>query len=255
MKKINFQKLGSNIKIFLSSHRESVFLSLSIITAVLIGFFMYCNQLILWLAIIASLIVYWRLPHANISINNETVRGAWACINFILFIASCDLCSIKPIDEGYTNETYTFGVLAALLINGFLYTDIIPKLSYKMKFINSDYGYTYDDGFKCKETKSNGSFLHLIIYVILLIIVFSVENKQLNDYKFEKEPFIPVQSWEKEVYMKNTIYVVKTEKGIFGISPITYPESRNINPNTKIKVLEGNNPDNIMNYFRLEIEN
>lgn len=255
MKKINFQKLISNIKTSLSSHREVVFLSLSIIAAVLTGFFMYCNQLTLWLAIVTSLIVYWRLPHANISIDDETVRGAWACINFILFIVACDLCSLKPIEEGYANETYTFGVLVAMIINGFLYTDIIPRLSYKMKFINSDLGYTYDDWPKCKETKSNGSFLHIIIYLFLLTITFSIENKQLTDYEFEKEPFVSVQSWDKEVYMRNTIYIVKTEKGIFGISPIEYPEIRYINANTKIKVLKVNKGNHIKNYSRLEIQN
>ena len=255
MKKINFQKLISNIKTFLSSHREVVFLCLSIIAALLIGFFLYCNQLILWAAIIVSLTVYWRLPSAYIAIENETVRGAWACINFILFITICNLCSIEPIEEGYTKDTYIIGVLVAMFVNGILYTDIIPKLSYKMKFIDRDYGHTYDEDLEYKETKSNGSFLHIIIYLILLIVVFSAENKQLNDYKFEKEPFVSVQSWDKEIYNRNTVYIVKTEKGIFGISPYEYPEIRYINANTKIKVLKVNKGNHIKNYSRLEIQN
>lgn len=213
---------------------------------------MYCNQLILWLAIATSFTVYSRLAWAYIPIDKEIVRVAWSCINFTLFIASCYLCSIESLVEGYTKDVYSVGILVAMFVNGFLYSYIIPRLSYKMKFIDRDYGqHTY----KFEQTKSNGSLLHVTIYLLLLVVVFLVENKQLNDYLFEKEPFILVQSWEKENYHGNTIYVVQTEKGTFGISPLEYPEIRNINPNTKIKVLEGNNPDNIMNYFRLEIQN
>ena len=84
-----------------------------------------------------------------------------------------------------------------------------------MKFIESNYGYDWSEGIgKCKETKSNGSFLHIIIYLILLIVTFSIEEKQLSDYEFEKEPFVSVQSWDKEVYMRNTFLCFYNINGV-----------------------------------------
>lgn len=214
MKKIDLNSLSSKFEKFWGLYGNFVFLAVSVVTAVLVGIFLYCNQLILWLGIAASLIVYWRLPYANIEIDCKIVRFAWACINFAVFVATCRLCSIEPRTIEYPVDTYVVGTMIAFFVNTFLYTDIIPRLSYKMRFAD-EYGWDIERG----KTKCNGSLLSIIVYGIIMITGLFVEMNNRNNFLFEKEVFVPVISWDKEVLNKSTIYVVETEKGILGISP------------------------------------
>lgn len=250
MNKINFQKLSLKFRTFWDAHKEVLFAVIAVIIAVSVGFFMFCNQLILWSGIVTSLIVYWRLLYANIPIESRIVRCAWACISFAMFIAVCRLCSFVPNILGYSERVYAPATMLAMFINTSLYI-YIPKLSYKMKLIDSDEGWTYE----AKETKFNGSLGSIVTYIVITVMVCAVEHTQQNDFLFEKEPFVAVISWEKEVYNNNAVYVVKTAKGTYAISPYEYPEIRNINPNTKIKVLSGSIFDNGLdgNSRRLEV--
>lgn len=251
MKKIDLNSLSSKFEKFWGLYGNFVFLAVSVVTAVLVGIFLYCNQLILWLGIAASLIVYWRLPYANIEIDCKIVRFAWACINFAVFVATCRLCSIEPRTIEYPVDTYVVGTMIALFVNTFLYTDIIPKLSYKMKFTNSEYGWDIEG----EKTKCNGSLLSIIVYGIIMVTITSVEIKNKNDFLFEKEVFIPVISWDKEVLHESTIYVVETEKGILGISPQKHPEIRGIHKGTKIRVLTDGTANGLTSFSRIEIKN
>lgn len=250
MKKIDFKNLRSKFKKFWSLYGEFIFLSVSVITAVLVGVFMYCNQLILWLGIAASLTVYWRLLHAHIDIDNKIVRFAWACVNFAVFVAICRLCAIESRDIEYPVDTYLVGTVVAFIVNTLLYTDVIPRLSHKMGFAD-EYGWDIEG----EKTKCNGSLLSIIVYGIIMINVLFVEMDKKNDFLFEKEVFIPVISWDKEVLHESTIYVVETEKGILGISPQKHPEIRGIHKGTKIRVLTDGTANGLTSFSRIEIKN
>ena len=170
MKKIDLNSLSSKFEKFWSLYGNFTFCGVAVVAAVLIGVLMYCNQLILWLGIAASLIVYWRLPYANIEIDCKIVRFAWACINFAVFVATCRLCSIESRTIEYPVDTYIVGTMIALFVNTFLYTDIIPRLSYKMRFAD-EYGWDTERG----KTKCNGSLLSIIVYGIIMITGLFVE--------------------------------------------------------------------------------
>lgn len=251
MKNFDLKSFSSKFEKFWGLYGNFTFCGVAVVAAVLIGVLMYCNQLILWFGIAASLIVYWRLPYANIEIDCKIVRFAWACINFAVFVATCRLCSIESRTIEYPVDTYVVGTMIALFVNTFLYTDIIPKLSYKMKFTNSEYGWDIEG----KKTKCNGSLLSIIVYGIIMVMGLFVEMNNRNDFLFEKEVFVPVISWDKEVLNKSTIYVVETEKGILGISPQKHPEIRGIHKGTKIRVLTDGIVNGLTSFSRIEIKN
>ena len=143
MNKISLENWWANVKNLLFSRRELLFLAFSFITALLVGVFMYCNQLILWLSIATSLTVYWRLPHANIGIDDKILRISWSLVNFALFIAICKLCAFESAyGEHYC---YVFSLLIVLFANTLLYVYVIPWVSFKLKFVELDYGYGFDE--------------------------------------------------------------------------------------------------------------
>lgn len=250
MKKIDLNSLSSKFEKFWGLYGNFTFCGVAVVAAVLIGVLMYCNQLILWFGIAASLIVYWRLPYANIEIDCKIVRFAWACINFAVFVATCRLCSIESRTIEYPVDTYIVGTMVALFVNTLLYTNIIPRLSYKMRFAD-EYGWDIEG----EKTKCNGSLLSIIVYGIIMITVLFVEMNNRNGFLFEKEVFVPVISWDKEVLNKSTIYVVETEKGILGISPQNHPEIRGIHKGTKIRVLTDGTVNGLTSFSRIEIKN
>ena len=248
--------LSSKIRTFLSSNKESVFCMVSFVVALLIGIFMYCNQLILWSGIVASLLVYWRLPMANIEIDNKKVQFAWACVNFAVFVMVCKLCSLEA-NDGYPRVSYVVGAFVALFVNGFLYTTLIPKLSYKMKLIDDEWGWEYDYHSNFRKTNRNGSIVSNIIYIGIISLVLFVEVKQKQNYLFEKEPFVIVDAWKKQTNRGKTVYVVETTKGVFEVSPQRYPEIENISSNTRIKVLckDTYTSNGLNEFYRMEIKN
>ena len=252
MNKISLQNWWTNVKNFLFSHRELLFLAFSIIIALLVGIFMHCNQLILWLSFATSLTVYWRLPYANIEIDNKILRISWALVNFALFIAICKLCAFESAyGEHYC---YVFGLLIVFFANTLFYVYVIPWISFKLKFVEDDYGWGFDENLNLIKTKTNGSTFSIMLFIATLLIGFFVDIKKDNDAQFEKEQYVKVYSWDKEVHRRNTVYIVKTSKGTFAISPSKYPEVRDINLNTKIKILTTNG-SGLYNYSRLEIKN
>ena len=251
MDRIYLQKLSSKIKTFLSSHKEAVFCSLSAILVLLIGYFMHSNWLNLCLGIVISGTVYLRLPYANIEIDNKFIRLGWAFINLALFIFTCKICAFESVKTGTT--TYVFGLFATIFTNTILYM-YIPLLSYKMKLIDNICGWERDWRGNTVETKTNSDFISFMLSIVLATIGLCIEAKHDNDLLFEKEPYVSVYSWDKEIHDRHEVYIVNTVKGSFAISPEKYPEIRDVNSNTKIKILT-TGTGSLYGYYRLEIKN
>ena len=92
--------------------------------------------------------------------------------------------------------------------------------------------------------------------MIILPTSCAEENYKIEDAKFSKERFVPVQKWYKEMYNGYTVYIVVCEKGTFRIFPHDYPKIRDIHKGTKIKVLvEDDQCGYITDYSRIEIKN
>ena len=225
----NSKNFYSNASTWWKRFGKYVFCALSVTTAILVGTLVNCDKLLLILAIISALLVYFRLRFAICAIKSRFTRLAWAGVDFSLFMLICQLCAMKPAGTyaGYPYDTHLFGMLFVLFANTILYAEI-PKLTRKMgiaKVEKNEWG-----------EKSNYYILSCIIYFVMGFIVLFVEKHQMEDYLFEKQPFVNVISWEKEVFDRNTVYVVETEDGTLVIDPFEYPEIRNINLRTQIKI-------------------
>jgi hypothetical protein len=251
MDRIYLQNLSSKIKTFLSSHKDAVFCALSAVLAFFVGYFMHSNWLNLCLGIVISSTVYLRLLYANIEIENKLIRLGWAFINLALFIFICKICAIESDKTGET--TYVFGLFASIFTNTILYV-YIPLLSYKMKLIDNVHGWKIDWKGNTVETKTNSDTVSIMLSIILAVIGFCCEVKHDNDLLFDKEPYVSVYSWDKEVHDRHIVYIVSTEKGRFAISPQKYPDIRDINSNTKIKILT-TGTGGLYSYYRLDIKN
>ena len=248
----DFKIKKSDVVNFWKNYGNYTFFGLSLLCAALVVPLMWCNNLIFWLGVIASFIIFLRLElMANIEIEDAFVRGGWAFINLSLFTATFWLCRIGDIID-----LHFIGCFVYIFLGTFLYTDIIPRVSYFLGLNDKNEGYDYDLCGSGEKTKSNGWMLSSIIYVLILGIVCLCEFSKEKDILFEKEPFVQVTKWEKEFHSGNTYYLVYCPKGRFLISLAQYPEIRDINPNTKIKVLKGGGGLNGTDYFtRLEIKN
>ena len=96
--------------------------------------------------------------------------------------------------------------------------------------------------------------MSIIVFIVVLAIGFFVDINKDNDAQFEKEQYVEIYSWDKEVHRNSTVYLVTNPKGTFAIPPSKYPEIRDINSNTKIKILK-TNEGGLYNYSRLNIQN
>ena len=244
MKKI--KKIGSEFVTLWSRFGKYVFCALSVTAAVLITLFGNCDRLILILAIVSSVLVYFRLRFANRAIKSRLVRLSWACIDFLLFITICQLCAIRPtrIDASYPDDIHALGLFLVCFANTFLYGDI-PILTQKLRIADVENAKYYQKGNLCG--------LSVLTYLVILAVVFCIENSQLNAYRYERQPFEKVVSWEKEVYRRHTVYFIKTENGSLLVDPYIYPEIRDISTNTRIKV--ENSITNVRYFPKIQISN
>ena len=112
------------------------------------------------------------------------------------------------------------------------------------------------------DTNEN-SFYPATFFFLLISIFFFLpascesENNRIDDVKFSKKEFVPIQKWYKEVLNEHTVYVVVCEEGILYIDPYSYPEIRDIHEGTKIKFLEKEKSHSSKRIYckRIEIQN
>ena len=246
----DFKIKKSDVVNFWKKYGNYTFFGLSLLCAALVVPLLWCNNLIFWLGVIASFIMFLRLKFAFIEIEDAFVRGGGALINLSLFTAIFKLCCISDIID-----LHFIGGCVYIILGVLLYSDVIPRVSYYLGLNDKNEGYNYDI-FSDIKTKSNGWIISAIIYTAIFCIVSCSENSKKNDILFEKEPFVQVTKWEKEFHSGNTYYLVYCEKGKFLISPANYPEIRDINPNTKIRILKnGSNIRGTDHFSKLEIKN
>ena len=122
--------------------------------------------------------------------------------------------------------------------------------------------YTFAPDLTCLlklQERHNG--ISVVNFLIAFLVYFgavsfcvSCKSNEIDDHRFAKEEFIPVQKWYKEVYRSETIYIIKCDKGTFMVSPQKYPAVRDINEKSRVKVLVSPN-EGIEKAVRFEICN
>lgn len=234
---------------FWSRFGKYVFAAMGLLFAVVAGICCWSTGLIFALGLIASLIVFFCFLYANVPIETVSVRLGWAMISLAVFLTTTSLLTYNKIIP-----LHYFGLFAAVFVQSLLYSSI-PLISYKLKLNDQKEGTSF---FSLKTTNSNGMFGQFCLYMLILVIVGSHEKSELDDIKFEQEIFIPITKWEKEMHNGSTFYIISCPKGKFAISPLKYPEIRDINSQTKVKILVdeyGYVQEGLLNIKKIEIKN
>lgn len=225
--KKDFLVITEKIFSVLNKNKKVLFSIAGITLACLASIFFWCGSLIFCLSIIAAVIVFFCLKFGNVVITSAFVRIGWSCIIHAL------LTVIMNLLQTGTPPDHTFGCIASLFVCAVLYS-FIPIISYYMKLNDKKEG---RDLHTLQITKNNGSIGITILYMIVFIIILIADINAKTDYDFGKEDFVKVSKWEIENHHGNTYYIVTCSKGRIIISPNEYPEIRDINANTQIKVL------------------
>lgn len=185
--------------------------------------------------------MFIRLRFATVEIKSGWIRYGWSALNFGLYALILHFIPYQII-----------GFTAALIANIILYS-WISYLSYLMGLTDTEKSYDIStDGM----TKCNGMFLSLLINCACLFAYVIREENRRDDELFERAEYVRVISWDREVIKGNTFYIVKLPDKTIAISPREYPQIRDINDKTQIKVLTGVTTYNSFPEIkRLEIKN
>lgn len=200
-------------------------------------------------AAIASVITFFCLAHANVEIENVFVRLGWSLINFSVFVGlSSTIVFYKD------NFLFHFGgILISLFVCPILYS-YIPIISFYLKLNNERHGHDFHS---YGQTSGNGLFGQFVMYLAIFCCLAFYESGQHDEYLFSKMNYIKIDKWEKEIIEGQTHYVIMFDNKAIVVSPLKYPEVRNINSNTKIKILLHNNvnPNGFLQINMLDIKN
>lgn len=245
IKKDDFAAIGRRIISFAEKYKTVIFSVTGLSAACTASIFFWCGSLIFWLSICAAVIVFFCLKFANVEIDSAYVRSGWAGITHAVFLIMTSIC---PVTDSFLHT----GVFAAVISCIILYT-LIPKTSYGLKLNDVKEGVSILD---IKDTQYNGFVGMLFLYMIITIIITISETNAKENFDLSQEQYVKVTQWNIENHQGNTYYIISCPKGRFAVSPYKYPEIRDINKNTQVKVLLNNVPSyGLLSVKKLEIKN
>lgn len=191
--------------------------------------------------LIISFLMFFRLRFAHIEIESCWIRYSWAVLNYGLYALIMHLI-----------PNYSFGFLVALIAHIFLYS-WASYLSYLLGLTNIKEDY---DFFYAKKTRFNGACLSMLICAVCLFVHVIREENHRDNELFAKTEYVRVINWYREIIQGNTYYIVKLPGKTIAVNPQEYPQIRDINDKTQIKVLTGVTTYNSFPEIkRLEIKN
>lgn len=85
------------------------------------------------------------------------------------------------------------------------------------------------------------AFLLFFVLFVTLPFYWEISLGTADEYLFSKMNYIKIDKWEKEIIEGQTHYVIMFGNKTIVVSPLDYPEVRNINSNTKTKILPHTN--------------
>lgn len=247
--KKDFAATGRNILSFFAKNKETLFLITGLLSACAASVFLWCGSLIFWLSIAAAAIVFFCLKFANIEIESPVVRGGWACIMHAVFLTVTSVLSVGEPGE----PAFHIGDLPAVFVCVILYT-YIPLISYALGLNDEKESY---DLHTCRKTRYNGYIGMLFLYMAVSVIITISEHNAKDDFDFSREEFVKVTDWKIENRAGDTYYIISCPKGRFAVSPYSYPEVRDINKNTQVKILARRSSvtPGLLDVTKLEIKN
>lgn len=172
-----------------------------------------------------------RLKNGFVAIENSKVVDMW-CI----FCFGLSGIVMQVFQIGDYNSV---GVLVAGIVMSILYR-CIPMFSYYLKYNDKLWGFGFN-GKRWTDTKFNGFlssaiFLAIMFLSSIFIDMIKMENKELSQ-QLKTEQFVPVKKISEEIYNGSTIYILEAKGQRFMVQPIEYPEVRDINPKSQVKVI------------------
>ena len=173
---------------------------------------------------IISSLMFIRLRFATVEIESGWIRYGWSALNFGLYALILHFIPCQII-----------GFTAALIVNIILYS-WISYLSYLMGLTDTEKSYDISTD---RMTKLNGTFLSLFINCACLFAYAIREENRRDDELFKRAEYVRVINWDREIIRGNTYYIVKLPDKTIAINPREYPQIRDINDKTQIKVLTG----------------
>ena len=228
--KVSFIKLWEKINLIVGY-------TLAVSLAVVFLFYWPFDKLYFILSLIWG-ISFFRLRCATVPIKRKSVVIMWVILCFGL---SGIIMQVLNVGD-YT----VLGIATSGIVIMLLYSYVVPVISYKLKYNNCKYGWAYYTGQGWKETKYNGYYASLCIIFITLILsgiadsnVTAEKEEHLLVLQLEQKAFVPVKLIKEEIYNGNTIYILEAEGQRFEVSPFDYPDVRNINSNSQVKVILG----------------
>lgn len=227
--KVSFIKLWKKINLFVGYTVAALFATVFLLYW---PFDKFCFVLSLIWAI-----SFFRLGGANVPIKRKSVVIMWGILCFGLSGIIMQILKIYDYSA--------LGVLTAGIFMIYLYV-YAPSVSYKLKYNDCELGWNCSDK-GCVKTKYNGYFVSMCILGITMISsgiadsnIKAEKKEQQLILQLEQKPFVPVKLIKQEMYDGYTIYILEADGQRFAISPFDYPDVRNINSNSQVKVIFGN---------------
>lgn len=182
-------------------------------------------------------ISFLRLKHANLPIKRNSVVIMWCILCFGLSGILMQLL-----------ELYEWSFLG-VLFSGFIMMSLYSYASiwsYYLRYNEEKEGYDFDCYDRLVKTKENGQLFSVILFCIALFssaIVDSNTKAEQEDQKLNQqltqEVFVPVKLVKEEMYDGHTVYILEAKGQRFKVSPFDYPEVRDINSNSQVRVILG----------------
>lgn len=234
-------------KLFENALGRRLMFGLAGICAVIVALFL-CDYdvMVLTMATISSVVLFFRLPYACLPVKNAWTRLGWGCYEFSTILLLCSLLSLYSFCGV---KFYGLALLSYMLIGMFAYAYFIPWFTEKFDLD--------------KNTRANKFFNHngILGYLILWAFFLAVETYAYeiachNSLQNTEDNFVPVKSWIVIDSGNGKKYILDTPQGRFSILASEYPEIVDINENTEIKgLLGGYYCNGAMHYNGLEIKN
>lgn len=245
-----------------NSDRKTAFFVVAVIMSVCATYFLEFHTLIFVFALLTSFGISFsffpRVGVATVLMDTSEVSLAWGLVNYSLFMIISSLF-ILPTEFG---DVYLFGMALAFAVS-LLLTRVAPRISYRLGLNSKREGKN-----PWRKEVSIYNRIYFFFFVALFSLCFigneDIDRTRANKKEFlqqeeahfyQQELWYPVISWNTEIIDGNTIYVVKSNKGVVGIYPSKYPDIRNINSKTQIKYLEGTEKSGFVLPKKLEIKN
>ena len=184
------------------------------------------NKMVLSMAIMSSTILFFRLPYANLPVENRWIRLGWAGIEFSAILLICSLLYIYSFKGA---KIYMVAIVTYMFIGMLFYAYFIPWFTKKFDLDENvrTNKWLYSDG--------NGTLGYFLLWVFFLFVEMYIYRKD-NYIYFNNVDYgcASVKLCVATNYEDEDKCITETSQGNFSILSDEYTQIVKINHNTKI---------------------